>query len=170
MATNDSTVEASFKKSYRKISAHKSNKMLISISALKELRSHLRFTQLRFHCSKKLGRIFHVVTIANDTGEAVIQYFTNMTDVLPESCGSFQRISDDNSTLSVSCGEWGSNQTAHIGKWGDVKRRGGNRLNNRPAFIKGKGRWIINSDHSLCDDKGNETALSPGDFWKIYVR
>ncbi|XP_015775932.1 PREDICTED: uncharacterized protein LOC107354048 isoform X1 [Acropora digitifera] len=170
VATSDSTVEASFKKSYRKISKHKSNNVLISISALKELRSHLRFTQLRFHCSKKLGRTFHVATVANDTGEAVIRYFTNMTDVLPESCGSFHRMRDDNSTLSVSCGEWGFNQTAHIGKWGHVRKRGGNKLNNRPAFIKGKGWWIISSSEQSCDDKGNETAASPGDFWKIYVR
>ncbi|XP_067045044.1 uncharacterized protein [Acropora muricata] len=170
VATIDSTVEAFSKKSYRKISAYKSNKMLISISALKELRSHLRFTQLRFHCSKKLGRTFHLATVANNTGEAVIQYFTNLTDVFPESCGSFQRMSDDNSTLSVSCGEWGFNQTAHIGKWGHVRRRGGNKLNNRPAFIKGKGQWNIDSLDQSCDDKGNETAVSPGDFWKIYVR
>ena len=170
MATNDSTVEASSKKSYRKISDHKSNKVLISISALKELRKHLPFTQLRFHCSKKLGRTFHVATVANNTGEAVIQYFTNLTDVLPESCGSFERMSDDNSTLSVSCGEWGYNQTAHVGKWGHIDGRGEYRL-HRPAFmIMGKGRWFINSGHSLCDDKGNETALSQGDFWKIYVR
>ena len=170
MATSNSTVEASFKKSYRKISKHERNNVLISISALKELRSHLRFTQLRFHCSKKLGRIFHVATVANDTGEAVIQYFTNMTDVFPESCGSFQRMRDDNSTLSVSCGEWGFNQTARIGKWGHVSRRGGHRLNKRPAFIKGKAWWTISSSEQSCDDKGNETPVSPGDFWKIYVR
>ena len=170
MATNDSTVEASHKTSYRKISEHKSNKVLITISALKELRRHLSFTQLRFHCSKKLGRTFHVTTVANDTGEAVIQYFTNLTDVLPESCGSFQRMSGDNSTLSASCGEWGYNQTAHVGKWGHVDRRGEKRLHNRPAFIEGKGQWLINSLNQSCDDKGNEIALSPGDFWKIYVR
>ena len=170
MAKNDSTVEASFKKSYRKIGEHKSNKVPITISALKKLRRHLPFTQLRFHCSKKLGRTFHVATVANSTGEAVIQYFTNLTDVFPESCGSFQRMRDDNSTLSVSCGEWGFNQTARIGKWGYLRGRRGNRLNNRPAFIEGKGQWNINSLDQSCDDKGNETAVSPGDFWKIYVR
>ena len=170
MAKNDHTVKAFFKISDWKIIEHKSNKGLITISALKEIRSHYRFTQLRFHCSKKLGRTFHVATVANDTGEAVIQYFTNMTDVFPESCGSFQRMRDDNSTLSVSCGEWGFNQTAHVGKWGHVLRLGRYRLHNTPAFINGKGRWSINSGHSLCDDKDNETALSPGDFWKIYVR
>ena len=163
-------VEALHKISYWKISQHKRNEGLITINALKELRRHLQFTQLRFHCSKKLGRTFHVATVANDTGEAVIQYFTSLTDVFPESCGSFHRMSDDNSTLSVSCGEWGSNGQAHIGKWGHVTRRGRNRLNKRPAFIKGKGQWFISSSEQSCDDKDNETALSPGDFWKIYVR
>ena len=170
MAKNDHTVKASFKISDWKISKPKSYKGLITVSALKELRRHLSFTQLRFHCSKKLGRTFHVATLANNTGEAVIQYFTNLTEVLPESCGSFQRMSDDNSTLSVSCAEWGYNQTAHVGKWGHVDRRREKRLHNRPAFIEGKGQWLINSNHRLCDDKDNETALSPGDFWKIYVR
>ena len=170
MAKNDDTVKAFLTISGWKSSKHKSNKGLITINALKKLRSHLPFTQLRFHCSKKLGRTFHVTTVANDTGEAVIQYFTNLTDVLPESCGSFERMSDDNSTLSVSCGEWGYNQTAHVGKWGHIDRRGENRL-HRPAFmIMGKGRWFINSLDQSCDDKGNETALSPKDFWKIYVR
>ncbi|XP_044163704.1 uncharacterized protein LOC122948034 [Acropora millepora] len=170
VAKNDHTVKAFLTISGWKSSKHKSNKRFITISALKELRKHLPFTQLRFHCSKKLGRTFHVATVANNSGEAVIQYFTNLTDVLPESCGSFERMSDDNSTLSVSCGEWGFNQTAHIGKWGHVTRRGEYRLNNRPAFIEGKGQWNINSLDQSCDDKGDETAVSPGDFWKIYVR
>ena len=146
--------------------------MLITISALRELRGHLNFTQLRFHCSKKLGRTFHVATVVNNTGEAVIQYFTDLTDVLPESCGSFQRMSDDTSTLSVSCGEWGwgYNRTAYVGKWGHVDRTKEKRLNRSPAFIKTKGQWYISSDHHFCDDKRNDTSLSPGDFWKIYVR
>ena len=45
------------------------------MSALKELRSHLSFTQLRFHCSRKQGRTFHVTTVSNITGEAEVQYF-----------------------------------------------------------------------------------------------
>ncbi|CAH3039753.1 unnamed protein product [Pocillopora meandrina] len=43
--------------------------MGITVSALKELRSHLSFTQLRFHCSKKQGRTFRVATVSNSTGE-----------------------------------------------------------------------------------------------------
>ncbi|XP_044163035.1 uncharacterized protein LOC114964703 [Acropora millepora] len=166
---NNHTIRTSFKISdWTKINKLKSRNGLITINALKGLRRHLRFTQLRFHCSKKLGRTFHVATVANDTGEAVIQYFTNLTDVFPESCGSFERMSDDDSTLSVSCGGWGFNQTAHVGKWGHVKRRGESKLNRSPAFIEGKGQWHINPNHSSCDDK--DDAVSPDDFWKIYVR
>ena len=44
----------------------------ITVSALKELRSHLSFTQLRFHCSKKQGRTFNVTTVSNGIGEAVV--------------------------------------------------------------------------------------------------
>ncbi|RMX59241.1 hypothetical protein pdam_00005696 [Pocillopora damicornis] len=43
--------------------------MGITVSALKELRLRLSFTQLRFHCSKKQGRTFRVTTVSNSTGE-----------------------------------------------------------------------------------------------------
>ena len=36
----------------------------------------LSFTPLRFYCSKKNGRTFHVTTADNITGEAVVQYFS----------------------------------------------------------------------------------------------
>ena len=77
--------------------------MGITVSALKELRSHLSFTQLRFHCSKKQGRTFRVTTVSNSTGEAVVEYFSGQTDLHPDSCGSFQRMEDDNSKLAMEC-------------------------------------------------------------------
>ncbi|CAH3039690.1 unnamed protein product [Pocillopora meandrina] len=43
--------------------------MVLQKSAMKELRRHLSFTQLRFHCRKKQGRTFHVVTAFNSSGE-----------------------------------------------------------------------------------------------------
>ena len=96
--------------------------MGITVSALKELRSHLSFTQLRFHCSKKQGRTFHVTTVSNSTGEAVVEYFSGQTDVRPDSCGSFQRMEDDNSKLVIECESWNND-----GQWGfnggDVERR-----------------------------------------------
>ena len=89
--------------SYRGVRNFTNNKMGITVSALKELRSHLSFTQLRFHCSKKQGRTFRVTTVSNSTGEAVVEYFSGQTDVHPDSCGSFQRMEDDNSKLAMEC-------------------------------------------------------------------
>ena len=73
--------------------------MVLQKSAMKELRRHLSFTQLRFHCRKKEGRTFHVVTASNTSGEAV--YFSGQTDEQPDACGSFVRLTlDDNSKLA----------------------------------------------------------------------
>ena len=59
--------------------------MVLTKTAMNELRTHLSFTQLRFHCTKNNGRTFHVTTVANTTGEAVVQYFSGQTDVQPAS-------------------------------------------------------------------------------------
>ena len=83
--------------SYRGISKFINHKMGITISAMKELRGHLSFTQMRFHCNKQQGRTFHVTTAANNSGEAVVQYFSGQTNTLPDSCHSFVRMKDDNS-------------------------------------------------------------------------
>ena len=46
--------------------------MVLTKTAMNELRTHLSFTQLRFHCSKNNGRTFHVTTANNSAGEAVV--------------------------------------------------------------------------------------------------
>ena len=74
---------------------------------MKELRSNVSFTQLRFYYSKQQGRTFLVTTAANSTGEAVVQYFSGQTDVRPDACGSFVRMEDDNSAMSQVCKKWG---------------------------------------------------------------
>ena len=62
--------------------------MVLTKTAMNELRTHLSFTQLRFYCSKNNDRTIHVTTAANSIGEAVVQYFSGQTDVQPASCGS----------------------------------------------------------------------------------
>ena len=74
---------------------------------MKELWTHLSFTQMRFHCSKQRGRTFHVTTVINSTGEAVVQYFSGQTDVLPSSCNSFFTMDDDTSKAVKVCEVWG---------------------------------------------------------------
>ena len=84
---------------------------------MKELRTHLSFTQLRFHCSKQQGRTFHVTTVTNSSGEAVVQYFSGQTDVQPDACGSFVRMENDNSRLAGVCHQWGYQDGVHnVGK------------------------------------------------------
>ena len=159
--------------SYRGIENYNSSRMALKKSAMKELRTHLKFTQLRFHCSKKQGRTFHVTTSTNTLGEAVVQYFSGQTDDLPSSCNSFEVMEDDNSKLTMQCGEWGNDGKQYVGKWGHhINGRDEGRLYNHVAFVADKYHWHIGpsvpKNRWLCDD--NENKLKQGDFWKIYVR
>ena len=69
---------------YRKIGDFQSKALILTTNALFELRKHFAFKQLRFHCYKPGVRTFHIVTIANSTGEWVIRYFTRQTEELPK--------------------------------------------------------------------------------------
>ncbi|KAL9957010.1 hypothetical protein ACROYT_G038587 [Oculina patagonica] len=151
------------KTSYREITNYQNNLMGITKSAMNELRTQLNFTQLRLHCSKRQGRTFHVTTVANSAGEAVVQYFSGQTDMRPSSCNSFQRLAGDNSQLARQCDKWGRGD-----KWGQRGVTGENRMYNHAAYIASKYHWIVKSGHWLCDD--GEDYISRGDFWKIYVR
>ena len=142
--------QLSVETTYQGISSYRNNRTVLSQTAMNELRSHLSFTQLRFHCSKKQGRTFHVTTVTNSSGEAVVQYFSGQTDVHPEACGSFVKMDNDNSLMSEVCHEWGFVGGAYqVGKWGhdgnDQKR-----LYERPAFVKALYHWIVGI--SMCDD------------------
>ena len=147
--------------SYRGISNYHSNKMVITTSALKELYGDLNFQQIRFHCRKhSVRRTFHVVTAANSAGNAVVQYFSGLTNVEPVSCGSYVRMEDDNSELARRCSEW------HGGKWS-----GAATLNDQTAFIWYKYHWSLKLQNNRpfeCDDFG--APQSSGDFWKVFVR
>ena len=156
--------------SYRGISNYHNGRMGIITSAMKELRAHLNFTQIRFHCSKQQRRTFHVITVANSTGEAVVQYFSGQTDVLPSSCNSYRRLEGDNSELTMQCHQWGNNGSHYVGKWGHYNIQREHRIYNHAAFIAHKYHWVVVSGNWLCDDVGSDYKLSLGDFWKIYVR
>ena len=151
--------------SYRGINT---SQMVLTRGAVNELRSHLGFTQIRFHCSRHPGHIFHVATAANSTGEAVVQYFSGQTDVQPDACGSFVRMDNDNSIMSRQCHQWGwENGTYKVGKWGHSRDQ--DRLYIYPAFVYHAQHWHT-SPHGTryCDDGGS--SKTAGDFWKIYVR
>lgn len=156
---------------YRDIGNYRSNEMGISKGSMKKLRTHLSFKQIRFHCRKQQGRTFHVITAANSTGEAVVQYFTGQTNTLPASCGSFQRMDDDNSQLSVTCDRWGYDGAYYVGKWGHHMKQGRDRMYNHAASVPFEYSWAIVKGLWFCDDDGNNTLTkNSGDFWRIYVR
>ena len=158
--------------SYRGISNFTNHKMGITVSAMKELRGHLSFTQMRFHCSKQQGRTFHVTTAANSSGKAVVEYFSNQTNTRPDSCLSFVRMKDDNSYLSRNCSRWGNDGSSNSGKWGYRKKQSETRLYDLTAHVDKHYSWKTTGIYRLCDDNKNDTFinLSKGDFWKIFVR
>ena len=159
--------------SLRGISSYHNKGMVVTKSAMNELRTHLAFTQLRFHCSKQQGRTFHVTTAANSSGEAVVQYFCGQTDVMPASCGSFIRMENDNSRLAQICDQWGlQNDVSKVGKWSadNWEANGEQRLYNHAAYVEASYHWILGAYNSRweCDDW--EAGVSSGDFWKVFVR
>ncbi|XP_068733188.1 uncharacterized protein [Montipora capricornis] len=157
--------------SYRGISDYHSNKMVITKSAMKEMYGDMKFDQLRFHCSKRQGRTFHVVTAANSSGNAVVQYFTGQTDVRPGSCGSFEKMADDNSRMADDCTRWGSKKWSldfskfRYNGWNDEQR-----LYNHVAWVYRSYHWTLTPDQHRfeCDD--HLKGVSHGDFWKVFVR
>ena len=147
--------------------------MGITTIAMNELRTYLPFTQLRFHCSKQQGRTFHVTTVTNSTGEAVVQYFSGQTDVLPSSCNSFLAMEDDNSYLAKQCSKWGNDGLMPFpGKWGHINRQDEKRMYDHTAFVGNLYHWVITNGIWECDDEPNSgyIPLSAGDFWRIYLR
>ena len=154
--------------SYKGIASYHSNKMFLSKSAMKELKTHVPFTQLRFHCNKQQGRTFHVTTVTNSSGEAAVQYFSGQTDVQPDACGSFVRMENDNSRLAGDCTRWGFDNVYQVGKWGGQKDQ--ERLYDHPAFVESLHHWLLVPGGSRweCDDF--MVGLSPGDFWEVFVR
>ena len=151
--------------------------MVLQKSAMKELRGHLCFTQLRFHCRKKQGRTFHVVTASNSSGEAVVRYFSGQIDEQPDACGSFVRVTrNDNSKLAGICKDWGRLVSGEyfVGKWGHGE--GQEMLYLYPVLKKNKYhvRVLLHNDDDLkkmeCDDSSAPNVGTNGDFWRVFVR
>ena len=178
---DSSPFQFSIDTSYRGITSNDNNKTFLTESAMLELRKHMSFTQLRFHCSKQQGRTFHVTTVTNSSGEAVVQYFSGQTNIQPDACGSFVRMDDDDSLMAGLCHEWGADGWAaiwqdsvfKIGKWGPPYH-GQGRFFDHSAFVIHLYHWILDQNGSRfeCDDHkvGINYTVSSGDFWKVFVR
>ena len=150
------------------ISRYSNNRIVLAPQGMRELRTHLFFTQLRFHCSKQQGRTLHVTTAADNTGEAVVQFFSRQTDVKPYACGLLERLKGDNSVLAINCTKWEKGAGSYYaGKWG---HGGVSELYIFPVFIINFCHWTTwtDADRWECDDE--EKSVSSGDLWKIYFR
>ena len=171
---SSSPFQLSLETSYRGISSYDNNKTFLTVNAMLELRAHLSFTQIRFHCRKQQGRTFHVTTVTNSSGEAVVQYFSGQTHDQPDACGSFVRMNDDDSLMARRCHEWGVdgwavNNVIKIGKWGPAYY-GQLRLSDHPAFVIGLSHWLLSQDGSRLECDDYISGISSGDFWKVFVR
>ena len=163
--------------SYRGI---ENNQTFVTQTAMKELRRLINFTQLRFHCKKQEpGRTFHIATVKNSSGEAVVQYFSGQTDVLPYACHSFYEMIDDNSKLTQNCQRWGKdNGNYEVNKWGHEmdstlgKDQNETRLFDHAIFVRATAHWMIGFRKRFeCDDyETGKTTVRRGDFWEIFVR
>ena len=156
------------------------NQTLLTQTAMKELRRLINFTQLRFHCKKQnRGRTIHIATVNNNLGEAVVQYFSGQTDVLPIACGSFYKMKDDNSELANKCQRWGrDNRQKFVGKWGHEtdntlgSDQNETRLFNHAMFVFHDVHWVVDHERRFeCDDyNAGGTTVFRGDLWEIFVR
>ena len=160
-----SPTQLSVKTSSRGVS---SKEMVLTKSAMKELRNHLHFNGIRFHCKKRGGRTFHITTAANSKGEAAVKYFSGETDVMPASYGSFVIMSNDNSRLARTCKDWGYQRGSYkVGKWGHERDQ--DRSYDHAAFVYTSYHWLLTpSGRWQCDDYN--VRVSPGDFWHVVVR
>ena len=165
--------------SYTDLSRFSDHRQKVLPSVLLKLRKDMGFKQIRFHChKKKAGTVFHIMTNINQLGEAVVRYFTFASPLTPrpEACGSYSVLPDDNSTLSEDCSNWSGTRAQVDGKWGvqgasdddfpileAINRYGEKKKDDHLFYAKPQRRQ--------CDDGDiDESSLSPGDFWSIFVR
>lgn len=168
---NKSTTVSS---NYTSIGNYWDNFLFASIRAIEELRQAAHLNQLRWYCyKKKQGSVFHVMTKNNSAGHRVLDYLLNNPSSNAPACNSFDRLSDDNSTLSQICHKWGFNSThSEINEWGSYKHKGERRLYQDVSGWKdGERRFSFRPPFELwCDDRGGTAAISQGDTWEVYAR
>ena len=154
--------------SYREILPnYNSNNQFLKRNGFNQLKIDMGFTQIRFYCFKKeRGRVFHIMTNNNVSGANVVKFFTD-SETMPEACGSFTRLPDDNSTLANNCAKWGYPNT---NRWGHERNKNNRRLFFRPLLWDDTHYYILIGDPLSCDDKKNGFDMSLGDTWNIFVR
>ncbi len=157
---------------FKDITEYSSNSLGLTTSALASLQNHVHFDQLRFFCHKKVpGRTIDIATKNNVPGKSVVRYLSARSDILPAACGSFDKLTDDNSYLSQQCSKWGYDGKYEVNKWSHIHTPKQNRLFDHLAFVGSKYHYLVQFSKGSrweCDDFHD--TLSVGDTWKIFVR
>ena len=71
--------------------------------------------------------------------------------------------------ISSQCSVWGASES---GKWSNPGYEDkAYKVYDHPFYVSSKYHFIVNYNSRLeCDDNMYSGNVSPGDFWKIYVR
>lgn len=128
-------------------------------NALSALRNVTNLTQFRFRC-QTTSKILHIRTNA-----AVSTYLSSFSSSAPTSCGSFQRLPDDNSILGTDCAKWKHDTE----KWaGGINEK----LTDHTMFIVSIAHWNLleTSRRFECDDYRRYPFIHNNDLWEVYVR
>ena len=83
-------------------------------------------------------------------------------------------MDDDDCVMARQCREWGAdgwapNNVVKIDKWGPPYYSQP-RLLDHPAFVFALSHWLLSQDGSRLECDHYNTAISSGDFWKVFVR
>ena len=148
--------------------------IFLSVTALKELWSMIKFSQIRWKCFKNFhGRTIDIATSTTDNGKNVFNYFLGDTDTQPSvTQDSFVKLPEDTSSMSVTpTAEWGEFNA--LGKWGHPSVAKENRLIDHPFFKRLFYHWNLGiglaaANRWECDDY--LTAVSTNDYWQLFVR
>ncbi|EDO33981.1 predicted protein [Nematostella vectensis] len=115
---------------------------------------------------ESVGRVLHIATALNETGDHVVRQMTGTASSRPSACGSFYRLPDDTSIISTTCKKWDNDNNRWKG-------------NNDEALVKDVIHTKDNSgvDHKLGMVKGNfycDSGSIPKKFkhatWAVYYR
>ena len=159
---------------FKGISFYRDHGQKLNSEALLQLRNEMGFNQFQFYChKKKVGTVFHIMTNVNSLGEAVVKYFINdnLISARPQACGSYTVLPDDNSSLSEDCSKLGWNSTHPDGKWTSSWINGHKRVLKPLLRQEDHHRFRSLPKGRDCDDwESDESSLSPGDTWAIFVR
>lgn len=158
-------------KDFKMIQSYTSGIVRVDVSALRQLKRLIKFTQLRYFCFKNsTGRIFHIMTKSNIAGQTVVKYLIEDSGTQPQACGSFETLPDDNSILASNCKMWGNDGSSiECDKWGYYRNRHSYRVYNDPIIWEGKYYVNLNPSVLTCDDL-RDVPLSEGDKWQLFIR